>query len=90
MNSKPILATAPNSSLANKTGAWRTKKPVTDLSVCIGCALCAKLCPEACIRMAPGAGSPKLKPITDLDYCKGCALCAHECPVEAISMKNDY
>ena len=84
------LSAKPNSSLDNKTGSWRTKKPVTDLNVCVGCSLCAKLCPEACIEMMRRDDRPKLKPVTDYDYCKGCALCAHECPVKAIRMENDY
>lgn len=84
------LTTKANTSLNNKTGSWRTQKPITDYSVCIGCSLCAKLCPEACIEMTARTDNPRLKPTTDYDYCKGCALCAHECPVKAIRMENDY
>jgi len=80
--------TKPNTSLNNKTGAWRTHRPLTDNIKCIGCSLCAKLCPEACIDMINIEN--KLKPRTDFDYCKGCGLCAHECPVKAIAMKEDY
>jgi pyruvate ferredoxin oxidoreductase delta subunit len=79
----------PNTSLANKTGSWRTQKPITDYNICIGCSLCAKICPEACIIMAKQENG-KLKPRTDYDYCKGCALCAKECPVKAIKMVKDY
>jgi 2-oxoacid:acceptor oxidoreductase delta subunit (pyruvate/2-ketoisovalerate family) len=79
------------SSLDNKTGGWRVQKPVTDLDVCIGCGLCAKLCPEACIAMSAQKNQiNKLKPETDYDYCKGCGLCAKECPVKAIKMIKDY
>ncbi|MFA5886250.1 MAG: 4Fe-4S dicluster-binding protein [Patescibacteria group bacterium] len=81
----------PNTSPSNKTGSWRTHKPITDLEICIGCSLCAKVCPDACILMAPAAlFNNKLKPITDYDYCKGCALCVRECPVKAIKMVEDY
>ncbi|MFA6194858.1 MAG: 4Fe-4S binding protein [Patescibacteria group bacterium] len=90
-NKKINLITQPNTTLANKTGAWRTEKPITDLSACIGCSLCAKICPEGCIEMEKSvAHGDKLKPETDYDYCKGCGLCAHECPVKAIKMIKDY
>ncbi|MFA6995325.1 MAG: 4Fe-4S binding protein [Patescibacteria group bacterium] len=85
------LITQPGTSLKNKTGPWRTQKPLTDLNVCTGCSLCAKICPEGCILMKPNLKfNAKLKPETDYDYCKGCALCAHECPVKAIKMVEDY
>lgn len=91
VNNKINLIAQPGTSLNNKTGPWRTKKPLTDLNVCIGCSLCAKICPEGCILMKPSLKfNGKLKPETDYDYCKGCALCVHECPVKAIKMENDY
>lgn len=90
-NKKINLITEPNTTLANKTGPWRTEKPVTDLEICVGCSLCSKICPENCIAMGKNAASgEKLKPATDYDYCKGCGLCAHECPVKAIKMIKDY
>lgn len=88
---KTKLITQPNTTLNNKTGSWRVQKPVTDYAVCIGCALCAKICPEACIAMQDKPDTPnKKQPVTDYDYCKGCALCARECPVKAIKMVADY
>lgn len=86
---KPI--SKPNSALANKTGSWRVHKPITDYKICIGCSLCAKVCPDACIEMKAQADyENKLKPVTDYDYCKGCGLCAKECPVKAIKMLKDF
>ena len=84
------LITKPNTTLSNKTGPWRTQKPVTDYDTCISCATCSKICPEACIEMTQKEKYPKLKPVTDYDYCKGCALCVQECPVKAIRMVDDY
>lgn len=87
---KNNLTVKPNTTLNNKTGPWRTHRPVTDYNICISCATCAKICPEACIEMTTQAGFEKLKPLTDYAYCKGCALCAKECPVKAIKMIADY
>lgn len=84
------LIARPNTALDNKTGPWRTQKPITDYEKCISCSLCAKVCPEACIEMVKTKDFSKLKPETDYDYCKGCALCAQVCPVKAIKMENDY
>ncbi|MCX6795246.1 MAG: 4Fe-4S binding protein [Candidatus Falkowbacteria bacterium] len=73
-----------NNSLSNKTGNWRTHRPEIDPKKCIGCSLCAKICPEACIEMKERLA------VIDYDYCKGCALCVRECPVKAIEMKKDF
>jgi 2-oxoacid:acceptor oxidoreductase delta subunit (pyruvate/2-ketoisovalerate family) len=83
---RPVSKSA--SSQNNKTGSWRVFKPETDYNTCIGCSLCAKFCPDACINME--MINNKLKPVTDYDYCKGCGLCAKECPVKAIKMIKDF
>ena len=85
---KKNIVVQPGSSMNNHTGSWRTFMPETDPEKCIGCSLCAKICPDAAIAMKINAVG-KLKPETDHDYCKGCGLCAAECPVKAILMKKD-
>jgi 2-oxoacid:acceptor oxidoreductase delta subunit (pyruvate/2-ketoisovalerate family) len=80
------ITAQPNSSLANKTGSWRTYKPRTDYVKCISCGTCSRVCPEGCIYMENLTGFDKLKPVTDYDYCKGCSVCSVECPVKAIIM----
>lgn len=84
------LITEPNTTLNNKTGPWRTHKPITDYNTCISCALCSKICPEGCIEMKKLKNFEKTKPVTDYDYCKGCGLCVKECPVKAIRMEKDF
>jgi pyruvate ferredoxin oxidoreductase delta subunit len=64
----------------NKTGSWRTFKPVLDMDKCIECDNCVLFCPE---------GSINSEYEIDYDYCKGCGICAEECPVKAIEMVRE-
>lgn len=82
------ITAKPGSTKKNKTGGWRTFKPKIDLEKCIGCGLCARICPEGIIEMKNNKEG-KLKPEVDYDYCKGCGACAAECPVKAIIMELD-
>jgi len=67
----------------NKTGSWRTVRPVIDYEKCTGCFTCWKFCPEVSIKIVDGKVS------VDYDYCKGCGICANECPKEAIKMEME-
>ncbi|MDD1763730.1 MAG: 4Fe-4S binding protein [Methanobacteriaceae archaeon] len=69
----------PGSTRQNKTGSWRTFKPVLDKDKCIDCDNCILFCPEGCINQEHDI---------DYDYCKGCGICAEECPVQAIKMER--
>jgi pyruvate ferredoxin oxidoreductase delta subunit len=68
------------SSKSNKTGAWRTMKPVLDVTKCNKCYLCYMYCPDSAVI--------KLEDTVeiDYDYCKGCGICAYECKSKAIEM----
>ena len=85
---KKSLSVKANSSLKNKTGGWRTFRPVIDLEKCIGCTLCAKICPDAAIAMVLNKDG-KQKAQVNYDYCKGCGACAAECPVKAYIMEKE-
>lgn len=67
----------------NKTGKWRSLKPVIDKAKCISCMICWKFCPDTAIEIVGG------KPYINLDYCKGCAICIEECPVKAIKAEEE-
>lgn len=67
----------------NKTGSWRTVKPVIDYDLCIKCMECWKSCPDVSICIE------EEKPVIDYTYCKGCGICAQECPVGAITLKRE-
>ncbi len=84
------LTTVP--STANKTGVWRTFRPVINYEKCIRCYICWKFCPEPAISFVPGDKYPapsenfmKRDAVEiNYDYCKGCGICANECPKAAI------
>ena len=67
----------PGSTRNNKTGRWRTFKPILDKDKCVDCDNCILFCPEGCVDKEHDI---------DYDYCKGCGICKVECPVKAIEM----
>ncbi len=73
------------STARNKTGSWRTFKPVVNLEKCTGCGICEKFCPEGCITIQKVEGYDKPKCTINYDYCKGCLICMEECPFKVIS-----
>lgn len=78
---KSVLTYDPGWSLDNKTGAWRSERPVRDSEKCNECGQCWLYCPEACI-------DPETFMI-DYVYCKGCGICAEECRPGAIAMERE-
>ncbi len=67
-------------SLKNKTGAWRSFRPIVHAHLCIQCDLCRMFCPDACV-FVDGEDYQ-----IDYGFCKGCGICANECPKDAIEM----
>jgi len=90
MKLRYFLGVKPGSTTKYKTNGWRTKKPVVDHEVCIGCGKCDLICPEGvCFSTGQKNSKGKVFYERDLDYCKGCGLCAKTCPVKAIKMMPD-
>lgn len=68
----------------NKTGGWRTFKPVINHDLCNRCKICSDFCVDGIVYRVKG------EPIViDYDYCKGCGICANECPLNAIEMVRE-
>lgn len=64
-------------SVLNKTGTWRTQRPIFAAENCTQCLICWLHCPDSSILLENG----KVVGI-DADHCKGCGICAAECPTK--------
>ncbi len=79
------------SSLKNKTGGWRSQKPIFNPELCKKCGLCQLHCPENCISGVEMDKKVEERSVakTDYDFCKGCGICAKVCPFGAIKMVEE-
>jgi len=53
-----------------------------DLDKCIGCNLCATVCPHGVLVV-----EERLARIVELDHCMECGACVGNCPVTALSVE---
>ena len=80
----PICAISLSTTRYNKTGGWRSLRPIINKDKCISCILCWKFCPEPCITIVEGM------PVIDYNYCKGCGICIEVCPKKAIEFEEEH
>jgi NADH-quinone oxidoreductase subunit I len=52
-------------------------------SQCVGCAICADVCPTVAMTLPPD----DLLPTWNASLCTACRKCEQECPTEAISIR---
>ena len=68
-------------------------RPGLVMDKCIGCHICAKICPTTCIEMVevelPGKGKVE-RPQVNLGRCMMCGLCAEYCPKNAMLVTPEY
>ena len=67
-----------------------------DLSTCIGCGNCSRVCPTDAITMTPDSDAPEDpartqdRPVIDYGRCCFCAFCVDSCPSGSLKMSRDY
>ncbi|MGO9611568.1 MAG: NuoI/complex I 23 kDa subunit family protein [Dissulfurispiraceae bacterium] len=71
-----------------------TKHPSTAEARCVGCGLCAAVCPSQCIHIhtTEGPGNSKIVERYDIEIlrCVYCGLCVEACPYAAIALTEHY
>jgi adenylylsulfate reductase, subunit B len=58
--------------------------PVINKEKCIGCGICAEICPCDALHMVSGEDVPQ---ITYPEECWHCNACVLDCPVEAVKLR---
>ena len=63
-----------------------------DISTCISCGACARICPNQCIEMVDTetAKGTKKMPEIYLERCLFCAFCEEVCPTDCLILTKDY
>jgi len=59
--------------------ATRSEKIVFSTDACVGCGVCASICPHGSWKVIDGKGVPE-------GECENCLACVHNCPQKAISI----
>jgi len=77
------LECGPCSECLESVGLCEVDKAVVDETLCIGCNICAVVCPSGAIEKNE-IGVAQV----DEDLCKGCGTCSASCPERAISMQR--
>ncbi len=77
------LGCGPCQECLGDTELCEADKAVIDADLCIGCNVCAVVCPFGAVKK----NEDNIAEI-DRDLCKGCGICAARCPERAIAMEK--
>lgn len=70
------------------------RKPLTRRARCVGCGLCAAMCPSKCITIYTSEGKTHEKVVDRYEIeilrCLFCGLCVEACPFQAIVLTGHY
>ena len=69
-----------------KTGTWRTRRPLVHQAECVRCGTCAEYCPTGVIDILPEG---EIAVVINFENCKGCGICANLCPRSCIEMIDE-
>lgn len=59
------------------------KKAFVEMTECVACGCCVKVCPRQAIRIDRGVFAQ-----IDLQKCVGCGKCVRECPASVIEIRE--